>query len=491
MYYKFKKNKFIDLIFIVIATIIAGLFICNVIIDSFENWQGVVAVASAMGTVWAAIATWLAARKAAESAQIARQSMEYSVDLGKKTLEETQTSNRHTAFENRYAMLLAQHDNYHNQLCSYLDKGKMSKPNYEEIKKLTCSKRTDRQQNQIDIYEFFHASINEPGINNCMAFLTGHEIISRYMRTLYHLLKFVHTEDVAKGTIKTEFQKNYTSPVRSTIRNDVLLLIAVNALNVRSQRAKNASYPYYQEMLHDFSFFEHAIFMFPSNPNSLFSQDNWTKKVQDQIINTQSAFSTKLSKQTDSSNHKFSVPEVRLISPLIMVLYIFENPMRKAVRKAFESLSWNPTINDKVIDEIKRLEQSVQQSSKYVVQLSSFSYRYPGNSNWRKDTEQVISKIHEEAFLNTCHYDDCDFRMAVDGKVIELKGKSIREHVGICKRAQDVLDEYKRHKSPESYARYIAQLHDETISNSLNEIKSYNVTSEQYAAQKSEIPEEE
>jgi hypothetical protein len=491
MYYKFKENKFIDSIIIVIATVIAVLFISNVIIDSIGSWQDIVAIASALGTVWAAVATWLAARKASESAQIARQSMEYSVDLGKKTLEETQTSNRHTAFENRYAMLLAQHDNYHNQLCSYLDKGKMSKPVYEEIKKLTCSKRTDRQQNQIDIYEFFHASINEPGIKNCMAFLTGHEIISRYMRTLYHLLKFVHTEDVSKGTIKTEFQKNYTSSVRSTIRNDVLLLIAVNALNVRSQRAKNASYPYYQEMLHDFSFFEHAIFMFPSNPNSLFSQDNWTKEVQDQIINTQSAFSTKLRSQMDDTNSNFRVPEVRLISPLIMVLYIFDNPMRKAVLKALESLGLRWEVNGHVIEIIEKAKERVQHSVQFVEQIPSCRYQSSSCSGWNKITEEILSDIDVNTFKAACKSDACKFEMVNNGQIMPLDGKLVRDHLGAFKRSQDILKQYKIHNGAEGYADYLVQLHNETINNSLNEIASYNVTSAQYAAQQSEIPEEE
>lgn len=311
------------------------------------------------------------------------------------------------------------------------------------------------------------------------------------MRTLYHLLKFVHTEDVSKGTIKNEFQKNYTSPVRSTIRNDVLLLIAVNALNVRSQRAKNASYPYYQEMLHDFSFFEHAIFMFPSNPNSLFSQDDWTKEVQDQIIITQSAFSTKLSKQTDSSNHKFSVPEVRLISPLIMVLYIFENPMRKAVIKSFESLGLLWEINDQVIDKIETVKESVQQAVQFVEQLPSCKYQYSSYTGWSKVTEEILSDMDENTFNAACKTDAYKFEMVNNGQIMPLEGKLVRDHLGTFKRSQDILEKYKIHNGAEGYAHYLVRRHNETINNSLNEIASYNVTSAQYAAQQSEIPEEE
>ncbi|MFP3393567.1 putative phage abortive infection protein, partial [Brevibacillus sp. SIMBA_076] len=84
-----------------------------------------------------------------------------------------------------------------------------------------------------EINAFFDESIYDEKLEGCFSFLTGHQIISRYMRVLYHLLKFVRENGDFNGSDPITFQKNYTSPLRSTIRNDVLLLIAVNALNVR------------------------------------------------------------------------------------------------------------------------------------------------------------------------------------------------------------------------------------------------------------------
>lgn len=481
MYYKFKENKFIDSIIIVFAAVIAVLFISNVIIDSIGSWQGIVAIASALGTVWAAVATWLAARKAAESAQIARQSMEYSVDLGKKTLEETQTSNQRTAFESRFTMLLAHHDHYHQQLCGYLD------TYWQHNKGLET---TDVDESQIDeIEKFFDKSMYAEHPNECFSFLTGHQIISRYMRVLYHLLKFVYENGAFKESEKIRFQKNYTSPVRSTIRNDVLLLIAVNALNVRSQGAKKSAYPFYQQMLHDFSFFEHAIFMFPSNPNSLFSRDDWETRIHNLVIKTQSDFTTKLSAQTGNANQVFRIPEVRLISPMIIVLYIFENPMRDAVLKAFDSLSMHSSINNEVIEKIKEVATNVQTSKSFVDKLSSSEFKYPSNNMWRSITEDIVSELNKSTFSPYSSYDSYSFRFSGVSNV--MAGSLVRDHLKTIKRNQSILEEFEKQKGTVGFTDYLAQRHKSIVASSLNEIERYKVTSAQYAAHQSEIPEEE
>lgn len=451
-----------------------------VILFSVDGTEQRIALASAIGTIVAAYAAWQAAREAAKSAEIARESMNATKALGLETLKETQMANQRTAFESRYTMLLAHHDHYHQQLCDYLD---TYWQNNNELEK------TDVNESQIDeIEKFFDKSMYADHPNECFSFLTGHQIISRYMRVLYHLLKFVYENGTFQESEKIHFQKNFTSPVRSTIRNDVLLLIAVNALNVRSPGAKNSSYPFYQQMLHDFSFFEHAIFMFPSNPNSLFSRDDWESRIHDLVINTQSDFSTKLINQTGYTNPTFRVPEVRLISPLVMVLYIFDNPMRKAVIKALESLSLHWKINGQVIDIIKKAEGQIQYSSQYVLQLPTCEYRSPSNTLWRRVTEEIVSAINEKAFSTYGDYDNYDFKMAFNGMINAVKGKVLRDHAGAFKRAQSIVEHYKSHNGAEGYAHYLVQRHNETINNSLNEIESYNVTSAQYAAQQSEIP---
>ncbi|MDG1641110.1 hypothetical protein DA718_25420 [Klebsiella huaxiensis] len=76
-----------------------------------------IALLGVSGAIVAAVATWQAAKEAARSAKIARESMEQSAESARQTLAETQRFNRRSNFENRYALLLAQHNNYHDQVC--------------------------------------------------------------------------------------------------------------------------------------------------------------------------------------------------------------------------------------------------------------------------------------------------------------------------------------------------------------------------------------
>lgn len=452
-----------------------------IIIRAFMDWNQAIALASAAGTIIAAYAAWRAAREAAKSAEIARESMDATKALGLETLKETQLANQRTAFESRYTMLLTHHDHYHQQLCDYLDAYWQHNNELERI---------DVDESQIDeIKNFFNKSMYAEHPNECFSFLTGHQIISRYMRVLYHLLKFVYENGAFEESEKIRFQKNYTSPVRSTIRNDVLLLIAVNALNVRSQGAKNSSYPFYQQMLHDFSFFEHAIFMFPSNPNSLFSRDDWETRIHNLVINTQSDFTSKLSAQTGDANQVFRIPEVRLISPMIMVLYIFDNPMRDAVLKAFDSLGMHSSINNQVIEKIKEVATKVQTAESFVDKLSSSDFKYPSNNMWRSITEDIVSELNKSTFSSYSSYDSYTFRFSGVSNV--MAGSLVRDHLKTIKRNQSILEEFEMQKGAVGFTHYLAQHHNSIVASSLNEIESYNVTSSQYAAQQSEIPEEE
>lgn len=454
--------------------------VCKLAMLVYDNWGALLAFATAVATVGAAVATWRAAKKAAESAQIARESMDATMALGQQTLEETRLTNKRTAFESRYTMLLTHHDHYHQQLCDYLD------TYWQHNNEL---KRTDVDESQIDeIKKFFDKSMYAEYPNECFSFLTGHQIISRYMRVLYHLLKFVYENGAFEESEKIRFKKNYTSPVRSTIRNDVLLLIAVNALNVRSQGAKNSSYPFYQQMLHDFSFFEHAIFMFPSNPNSLFSRDDWENRIHNLVIKTQSDFTTKLSAQTGDAIQTFMVPEVRLISPMIMVLYIFKNPMRDAVLKAFDSLGIHSSINEEVIDKIKEVAANVKTSRSYVDKLSSSEFRTPSNNMWRSITEDIVSELNKSTFSPYTAYDSYSFRFSGDGEV--RAGSLIRDHLKTMKRGQSILEEFEMQNGVVGFRHYLAQRHNNNVASSLSEIESYNVTSLQYASHQSGISEE-
>lgn len=446
---------------------------CVIIYRTKFDWASIVAFAGAAGTVCAAIATWRAAKKAAESAQIARESMEHTVELGKKTLKETQTTNRHTAFENRYAMLLAQHDNYHNQLCAYLNTGKISKSEYEQIKLIKGRMPTDKEKSQQEIYDFFHTSIHQPELDHCLAFLTGHEIISRYMRTLYHLLKFVHRECVFRGANNFEFQKNYTSPVRSTIRNDVLLLIAVNALNVRSQRAKESSYPYYQQLLHTYDFFEHAIFMFPDKPNDLFVIDDWVGGLRKQILSRQSDFNQKMHNQRAMKTRSFIVPGVQFISPLMMTILIFKNPLYESAGEALASLPEQYDMKALVEEEITGAMVQFRDAREAITKVSTFEFKADERATWLPAIEEILADIKKYAFSEFLQYDNTTFSFKSDENIFKIRGDNLRMHFRNLARYDAISKLLEEHNGLEGYMRYLKEEYSGNLKNFLEEVSTY------------------
>lgn len=345
----------------------------------------IIGVASAAGTIIAAWATWQAAREAAKSAEIARKSMESSDLSAKATLKETQDFNRRSSFENRYALLLTQHDHYHRQVCDYIDMGRSE--NIDEGKGVINEK--DRKA----IIEFFDTNLLAESLEPCLAFLTGHEIISRYMRTLYHLLKFVHSEFYYKETEPECLQKmkNYTSPLRSTIRNDVLCMIAVNALNINSNDSKNSGYPRYQKLLHLFDFFEHAVFYSPFEPN-VFGDKNAEIKIQKLIEVTQSKYSDYFYVVKDKV---FKEPVFRLFSPTVLCLVIYDNPMKITTKNALSTLFF--TVMN--IFKIKASEfiEEYKESVEWIESLALWTYQVSTDSVVCNVTGDIILQFKEDA----------------------------------------------------------------------------------------------
>ncbi|WP_370967998.1 putative phage abortive infection protein [Enterobacter wuhouensis] len=198
--------------------------------------------------------TAAAAIIAAVSTTVAVKTMKKSSQFSRETLEATQKANARQTFEQRYTLLLTQHNALHAALCTYLD----DKP---EIKNAYNTS-----------YEFSEYNNSIGGLELYFYFLTGHAVISPYMRILFHLLKHINADPYMAD--KTDSEKRlYSSPLRSCIRNDVSFLIAVNALNVRSNKVKTAGYPEYQKLLHKFNFFEHTVFTNPREPNEPYPVD--------------------------------------------------------------------------------------------------------------------------------------------------------------------------------------------------------------------------
>lgn len=195
--------------------------------------------------------TAAAALIAAVSAGIAVWAMKKNGESSRSLFAETQRTNARQGFEQRYTLLLTQHNALHIALCEHLN----TEPTISN---------THGVANPLSSY-----NNGLSGLGRYFDFLTGHPVISPYMRVLFHLLK--HINDDPYMLDKTDAEKRlYSSPLRSYIRNDVLFLIAVNALNVNSDRLKVAGYPMYQKLLHRFNFFEHAVFTNPRRPNDPF-----------------------------------------------------------------------------------------------------------------------------------------------------------------------------------------------------------------------------
>lgn len=195
--------------------------------------------------------TAAAALFAAVSAGIAVWAMNRNMESSRSLLAETQRTNARQGFEQRYTLLLTQHNALHDSLCKHLDTEPKICNDYGVKYALS-------QYNSL-----------QSGLERYFYFLTGHPVISPYMRVLFHLLK--HINDDPYVIDKSDEEKRvYSSPLRSYIRNDVLFLIAVNALNIKSERLKEAGYPKYQKLLHRFNFFEHAVFTNPRQANEPF-----------------------------------------------------------------------------------------------------------------------------------------------------------------------------------------------------------------------------
>lgn len=170
-----------------------------------------------------------------------------------QSAKEAQEMNARQGFEQRYTLLLTQHNTLHDALCEHLKvELKVKNVNGIEVK-----------------LSNYNDSVG--GMDKYFYFLTGHPVISPYMRVLYHLLKHIDADPFIANKSDAE-KKRYSSPLRSYIKNDVLFLIAVNALNVKDERLKETGYPEYQKLLHRFNFFEHAVFSNPRQPNEPFKE---------------------------------------------------------------------------------------------------------------------------------------------------------------------------------------------------------------------------
>ncbi|EFH3930429.1 hypothetical protein F9441_20775 [Escherichia coli] len=322
-----------------------------------ETYQAYTTIA---GAVISAISAVIAYRAFKNTRKTARNAQEMSVRQG---------------FEQRYTLLLTQHNALHDALCEYLNNTQMvvNRNGYE----LELSGAIDRYD----------------ALEHYFYYLTGHPVISPYMRVLFHLLKHINSDPYIMDKTDAE-KRRYSSPLRSYIRNDVLFLIAINALNVRSDRLKDAGYPEYQKLLHRFNFFEHAVFSNPWKANEPFAKtikslreyrehdvdirDNLAVEIYhiEQIFRSKLSFVLKICRDAmekgqipepgamfferneDGQNIKMK-PEDCLATPFLTCAAIYNSPHTRALQLAQQSCSryFFQQCKDKYYAERKRYDE--------------------------------------------------------------------------------------------------------------------------------------
>ncbi|MFL3528879.1 putative phage abortive infection protein [Citrobacter amalonaticus] len=418
-----------------------------------DHWDKTVAFASAIGTVIAAIATWLAARRAADGAEIAKRSMEEAGKAAKVTLQETQLYNRRTSFENRYALLLAQHDQYHKQLCDYID--------------------SEKEMSGSGM-KFFDDAKKANDCNAVLSFLTGHEIISRYMRTLYHLLKFVKEDFyLDSGEDCIAIQRKYTSPVRSIIRNDVLFMIALNALNVKTNISKASGYPRYQELLHSFDFFEHAVFIKPLDPNGVLINTEWEGLIHSQINSQLNCDDRKI-----CGVSIFSLPEINIFSPLLACLVIYENPMKESTLNALETFY----VKNRKIQYEKRVNDAFNRFNKAKVEVDAIKngvFKESESDEWKPVTQEIIDTIKGECVFGVESMVSYIFKPKYSDKCSELSGNVLGQSVYINEKSilyyHQLYIDINECGGLSSYLQYLQADYEKKLVEFKENIASYDV----------------
>lgn len=273
-----------------------------ILISVFWIWfQTNAAVIGGLATALAFFATAWAAHEGRKSAKAALR----AVKTSENALEETRANYRMDAFNQRFSLLLAQHNTYLEKVNIYVctDSG------WSFIKKLFDSKKH---------YEAFDA-------------MRGHITLSPYMRILYHTLKFIE-EDFFGSKDDIAGRKKYTSLIRSLISNDVLFLIAVNSIYIRNEGICNQYYKY-QYLLQRFDFFEHADFF------SIYHQNDIDRKndLKEPFRGLEDSLRACFYQYVDYGDYNSIIeykPEVRV--PVI-VAYIYKNPLQNLVINWFNN----------------------------------------------------------------------------------------------------------------------------------------------------------
>ncbi|RYC47233.1 putative phage abortive infection protein [Pectobacterium zantedeschiae] len=364
------------LIFIAILASLIALFW-----DWFNTNVIVIGTIATSLAFFAAIWTAFEARKSAKAGFLA-------VKAAEKSLDESRKNFRKEAFNQRFSLLLEQHNNYLNKVNEYL--------------------------RSADGWDFLSKVFKEDVHIDAFNMLKGHFVLSPYMRVLYHLLKFIE-DDYFGDKDDVVGMKKYSSLVRSLISNDALFLIAINA-SITFEYNKKTQYKKYQHLLHRFDFFEHADFFLihdQVNASKFIESDPPFYSLESDIKDIFYRYCL-VGEYEVLNSYKPSVPMSTILS------YIYLSPRNKEVEDYFS----------RVKDKVKILfENGINKKSYHEIFEEKFLYEYV---NTYVITKPLIKTIYvdevEKGELLTSECIKCIIRGIKNNRLNKLGSPDFRAY---------------------------------------------------------------
>lgn len=377
------------------------------IIDFCTENEKVISAIAAIATVIVMYQTVRATKASRRSAFVAFKALEYSQRI---SLRE--------AFESRYSLLLDQHNQHLKNVCDFLasQEGVTFKGLVEENKL----------------------------VHDASKVLMGHAVISPYMRILYHLLKHIddnYYENGLKDSVLIQKKKEYTSPLRSLIRNDVLYLVALNSIITKTNIdgiEKDNGYGRYQKLLHDFDFFEHAIFYdWKLNQPSGIRLDkiiDFFNKTYIQPI--KECIYSSIYHNNYISDEYFELVTARKPTVIFSLLYTYKNPAQDCVHKLFNEAKI--VLYSYIHDELDNCQKNKEKEWHYLKKLVGTYIEFGNNTGLKRtkiemieDVENIINgyktskKLYGHPYgLVTFYYDDKGGNYYTIGECVEPQIKS-------------------------------------------------------------------
>ncbi|WP_323634621.1 putative phage abortive infection protein [Pectobacterium polaris] len=358
-----------------------GIFIFIIVMMALLNKNDLPATFSAIlsfitviATAWAAYAAGRSAKVSVKALEITKDTADKSIKIAEESLNATYMTNKRTAFEQHYSLLLSQHNIYHEKVCNYLD-------DKEEI---------NSTKEKLEIYSIFNYRFESGKLERSMQFLTGHAVLSPYMRILYHILKHI-SDNFYDPNASDKQRRQYSSPLRSVIRNDVMYLIAINALNITGESEKVAGYIKYQNMLRQFNFFEHAVFINPQEPNiTILPQKACNMFINDEKSNYSRYYNETLNMAKQCKNHD---GKMSFNSPAFICISVYDNPLHETTDLIYDEIK-KKILSDLTLD-INNLIECHRDHLQRIDNISNGIYGNHDEERGKENTKEHMASLKD------------------------------------------------------------------------------------------------